>query len=661
MDKAPTHYCPYVFFLFPIVLLATLSQAGCAGVTIAKGPASSTDSGQVTPSILTQPASQTLSAGQTATFSVTASGTAPLNYQWLKNGTPISGATLAAYTTPATSASDSGSQFTVTVRNSIGSVTSKTATLTVNAAAPVVITVTPNVTTVTIGNTQQFLGTVTGTSNMAVAWSVSGAGCVGAACGTVSASGLYAPPATAPSPATITVKATSVADPTKSASATVTILAVVSVFVSISPTSAAVPVTGTQLFRASVAGTSNTAVSWSLTGPGCSGSACGTLSTSASSVVYSAPIVAPSPATVSVVANSVADPTKSAAAGVTIDPTNVVVNVTPTNVSVTTGSTQQFVASVTGTSNTAVAWTVSGTGCSGTACGTISSSGLYTAPKAEPTSATVTITATSVSDPTPSASAKVTIVPPQAAGYSLAWEDTFSTLSLCTTNASGCNWYNPGLWWESPAGTITDPSGTYVDLEWASRQANNTNISTASPNGADYHSWTYGYFEVSMAFGPTTGSSPAIWMVPVSEIQADTSSNGIAYGELDMFEWQSQTPTTFYGTVHVWVDQVDTANNNSTDGWSVPQGTNFANYNTYGVLWTPTSISWYFNNVLMETVNTTSTPYSTVFGGSETYFLILSQQAGCNWKNYAKTPCPGQVSPLNMKVQWVHIYTSPAN
>ena len=371
----------------------------------------------VAPSILTQPASQTLNVGQTATFSVTASGTAPLNYQWLKNGTTISGATLASYTTPATTASDSGSQFTVTVSNSIGAVTSNIAALTINAT-PVAIAVSPEVATVTIGNTQQFLGTVTGNSNTAVAWSVSGAGCVGAACGTISASGLYAPPASIPSPGIVAVKATSLADPTKSASATVTILAVVSVFVSISPTSAAVPVTGAQLFRASVAGTSNTAVSWSLRGPGCSGSACGTLSTSASSVVYSAPIVAPSPATVSVVANSVADPTKSAAAGVTIDPTKVVVNVTPTDVSVTTGSTQQFVTSVAGTSNTAVAWTVSGTGCSGTACGTISSSGLYTSPKAEPTSATVTITATSVSDPTSSASAKVTIVPPQAAGYS---------------------------------------------------------------------------------------------------------------------------------------------------------------------------------------------------------------------------------------------------
>jgi hypothetical protein len=98
----------------------------------------------------------------------------------------------------------------------------------------------------------------------------------------------------------------------------------------------------------------------------------------------------------------------------------VVVAVTPATVSVTTGATQQFAASVTGTSNTAVTWTASGTGCSGTTCGTISSTGLYTAPAAVPSPANVTVTATSVSDPSKSASASVTILPPPGATYYLA-------------------------------------------------------------------------------------------------------------------------------------------------------------------------------------------------------------------------------------------------
>lgn len=85
------------------------------------------------PSITTQPVSQTVKAGQAATFSVTANGTTPLAYQWRQNGTAISGATAASYTTPATTTANTGEQFTVVVSNSAGSVTSNAATLTVNS------------------------------------------------------------------------------------------------------------------------------------------------------------------------------------------------------------------------------------------------------------------------------------------------------------------------------------------------------------------------------------------------------------------------------------------------------------------------------------------------------------------------------------------------
>jgi Immunoglobulin I-set domain/PQQ-like domain len=87
----------------------------------------------VAPTITTQPANQTVTVGQTATFSVTAAGTAPLTYQWQKNSANISGATAASYTTPATVAGDSGAKFDVVVSNTVGSQTSTMATLTVNA------------------------------------------------------------------------------------------------------------------------------------------------------------------------------------------------------------------------------------------------------------------------------------------------------------------------------------------------------------------------------------------------------------------------------------------------------------------------------------------------------------------------------------------------
>jgi len=109
------------------IILVTLSFAGC-------GSYSSTVSGNgpVAPYINTQPANQTVTAGQTATFSVVAAGTPPLNYQWQKNGADINGATASSYTTPVTTAANSGEMFRVVVSNSAGNVTSNSATLTVN-------------------------------------------------------------------------------------------------------------------------------------------------------------------------------------------------------------------------------------------------------------------------------------------------------------------------------------------------------------------------------------------------------------------------------------------------------------------------------------------------------------------------------------------------
>src|SRR5439155_27268522 len=95
------------------------SVSGCCGivtVTASLAP--------VAPSIATEPTSQTVTAGQPASFSVTATGTAPLTYQWKKNIVAISGATSSAYTTAATISSDNGAQFTVVVSNSAGSATS---------------------------------------------------------------------------------------------------------------------------------------------------------------------------------------------------------------------------------------------------------------------------------------------------------------------------------------------------------------------------------------------------------------------------------------------------------------------------------------------------------------------------------------------------------
>ena len=83
------------------------------------------------PTITTQPQNQTVPQGQSATFTVSASGTPTLNYQWMKSGMAISGATSSTYATPPTIPADNNTQFAVVVSNASGSVNSGSATLTV--------------------------------------------------------------------------------------------------------------------------------------------------------------------------------------------------------------------------------------------------------------------------------------------------------------------------------------------------------------------------------------------------------------------------------------------------------------------------------------------------------------------------------------------------
>jgi len=125
------------------------------------------------PSITTQPVSQSVTVGQTASFSVAAAGAAPLSYQWQKNGANIVGATSASYTTSATMTSDSGSTFRAVVSNTAGTVTSAAATLTVNAAPAPGIQVSPasiNFANAVVGTTlsQVLIVTNTGTATLSI-------------------------------------------------------------------------------------------------------------------------------------------------------------------------------------------------------------------------------------------------------------------------------------------------------------------------------------------------------------------------------------------------------------------------------------------------------------------------------------------------------------
>jgi len=179
------------------------------------------------PAITAQPQSQTVTAPATAMFSVTATGPQPLSYQWNKNGVAISGATSATYTTPATTAGTNGAQFTVTVTNDAGNVTSNTAILTVLPAptmnlspvGPVLIGGQPQNQTVIAGASATFSATAIGTEPITYQWNENGAPISGATSATYTT-----PPTTnADDGATFTVTVTNSVNGFTSPPATLTV------------------------------------------------------------------------------------------------------------------------------------------------------------------------------------------------------------------------------------------------------------------------------------------------------------------------------------------------------------------------------------------------------------------------------------------------------
>jgi hypothetical protein len=183
-------------------------------------------------------------------------------------------------------------------------------------------------------------------------------------------------------------------DTSKTSSATITITPL-PISVTVSPGSVSLQEGQTQQFTATVVNRVTQAVTWSLS------PAVGTIS---SSGAYTAPSVIPTGQTVTVKATSALDGTTYATATVTLV-AGVWVTIAPTTATLSALQTQQFTPTVTGTANTGVTWSVS------PAVGSVSGSGVYTAPTPINSQQTVTVTATSVANPNRSASAMVTLIP----------------------------------------------------------------------------------------------------------------------------------------------------------------------------------------------------------------------------------------------------------
>jgi hypothetical protein len=277
------------------------------------------------PAITTQPNSASVTAGNSASFSIVASGTSPLTYQWKKDGSSISGATSSTYTISSTSTSDAGS-YTVVVTNSAGSATSNAATLTLvtTTTAPSIATQ-PTSASVTAGNSASFSVAASGTSPFTYQWKKDGISISGAASST------YTISSTSTSDAgSYTVLVTNSAGSATSSAATLTVAAAVTApTITTQPTSASVTAGNSASFSIVASGASPLSYQWKKDGSSISGATSSTYTISSAStsdagsytvlVTNSAGTATSSAATLIVAAAVTAPTIKSQPVGITIN------------------------------------------------------------------------------------------------------------------------------------------------------------------------------------------------------------------------------------------------------------------------------------------------------------------------------------------------------
>jgi hypothetical protein len=337
------------------------------------------------------PNSVSLTAGNSQTFTATVTGSSNQGVNWSINpavGTMSGG----VYTAPA----NIGAAQTITVTATSAADSTKSASAAISLIAspqapanqPPSLNIGPNPPTLGPSQTQQFTATVTGMAP-GVTWIITPS-----VLGSITQTGLYTAPATIPALEIVNITARSNANPNMA----VTTLAFLKpgapaaqpVSISINPLSTTLGVTQVQQFTAAVSGSSNTAVNWSCS-PALGGVSPGG--------IYTAPAALSSQQTVIVTATSAADSTKSASAAITLLP-QLAVLVSPTAVRVSSGQSQQFSAQVVGApQNPGVTWSIYPP-----TLGSISSTGLYTAPGSVSGIQIVTITASTVQTPNVSTS-----------------------------------------------------------------------------------------------------------------------------------------------------------------------------------------------------------------------------------------------------------------
>ncbi len=462
------------------------------------------------PAITTQPSSQTVTAGQTATFTVGATGTSPMTYQWSKNGAAISGATSSTYTTPAETTGDNNAKFTAVVSNSAGSATSNAATLTVNAAvtAPA-ITTQPSSQTVTVGQTATFTVGATGTSPMTYQWSKNGAAISGATSST------YTTPAetTSDNNAQLDVVVSNSAGVATSNAATLTVNAAVTApAITTQPSSQTVTAGQTATFTVGATGTSPMTYQWSKNGAPISGATSSTYTTPAETT-------SDNNAQFDVVVSNTAGSATSNAATLTVNAavTAPAITTQPSSQTVTAGQTATFTVAATGTSPMTYQWSKNGAAISGATSSTYTTPAETTSDNSAKFTAVVTNSAGSATSNAATLTVNAAVTAPAITTQPSSQSVTAGQTATFTVGATGTSpmtyqWSKNGAaisgatssTYTTPAETTGDNNAKFTAVVTNSAGSATSNVATLTVNAATL---TLNASSSSLSFGSVTLST----------------------------------------------------------------------------------------------------------------------------------------------------------
>ena len=465
------------------------------------------------PTVSTQPSSQTVTAGQTASFAVTASGTAPFTYQWRKNGINISGAIASTYTTPVTSSADHGAVYSVVVGNNAGTVTSNNATLTVNFGPS--ISTQPGSQTVNAGQTVSFGVVATGTATLAYQWTKGGVNISGAT------SSSYTTPATSSADhgAVYAVTISNAYGTVTSSNATLTVITAPTV--STQPSSQTVTAGQTASFAVTASGTAPFTYQWRKNGSNISGATSSTYTTPVTSsadhgAVYSV-----------VVANNAGTATSNnATLTVNFGPS---ISIQPGSQTVNAGQTVSFGVVATGTATLAYQWTKGGVNISG------ATSSSYTTPatSSADNGAVYAVTISNAYGTVTSSNATLTVITAPAISTQPAAQSVVvgQTASFSVTATfTGPTTYQ---WLKNGSNISGATSSTYT-----------TPVTVIGDNGAVFT------VVVSNSAGTATSSNATLTVITAPAISTQPAAQSVVVGQTASF---SVTATFTGPTTYQWL------------------------------------------------------------------------------------------------------------